>query len=156
MQTLKPNKACGHDQIINEFLKASAGKMIAIYTTLFNLILCSGKTPEEWSVGMVKPILKPKGGSDDQNRGIPILIRFGKLFICVINNRLVEYFDDNSTIGSKQAGLRAGHWIVDFFLAKKKRLYGPFVDYEKAYDLGVIWHGQGSSDPGCFLRIRHG
>ena len=26
LQNLKPNKACGHDQIINEFLKASAGK----------------------------------------------------------------------------------------------------------------------------------
>ena len=107
---------------------------------------------------MIKPIFKQKRSSDDPDnyKGITIVSCFGTIFASVINNRLVEYFDDNSTIGSKQAGLRAGHWIVDFFLAKKKRLYGPFVDYEKAYDLGVIWHGQGSSDPGCFLRIRHG
>ena len=34
LQNLKSNKACGHDQIINEFLKASAGKMTEIYTNI--------------------------------------------------------------------------------------------------------------------------
>ena len=38
LQTLKLNKACGHDQIINEFLKASARKMIARYIKVFLLI----------------------------------------------------------------------------------------------------------------------
>ena len=68
----------------------------------------------------------------------------GKLFTSVINNRLVEYFDENITIGPKQSGFRAGHstvdhvftlhCIIDFFLAKKKRLYCLFIDYEKAFD----------------------
>ena len=62
LRNLKSNKACGHDQIINEFLKASTGKMTEIYTKLFNLILFSGKTPNEWSIGMIKPIYKQKGG----------------------------------------------------------------------------------------------
>ena len=78
--------------------------MIAIYTKLFNLILCCGKTADEWSLGMIKPILKQKGSSDDPDnyRGITILNCFGKLSKSVINNRLVEYFDENSTIGSEQ------------------------------------------------------
>ena len=83
---------------------------------------------------------------DDPNnyRGITILSCFGKLFPSVINNRLVEYFDENTTIGPEQAGFRAGHstvdhvftlhCIIDFFLAKKKRLYCLFIDYEKAFD----------------------
>ena len=106
MQNLKSNEACGHDQIINQFLRASAGKMIAIYKKLFNLILCSGKTLDEWPIGMIKPIFKQEGSSDDPDnyRGITILSCFGKLFTSVINNRLVEYFDENSTIGSEQAG----------------------------------------------------
>ena len=68
----------------------------------------------------------------------------GKLFTSVINNRLVEYFDENITIGPEQAGFRAGHstvdhvftlhCMIDFFLAKKKRLYCLFIDYEKAFD----------------------
>ena len=106
LQILRPNRACCHDQIINEFLKPSAGKMIAIYAKSFNLTLCSGKTPDEWSLGMIKPIFKQKGSSDDPDnyRGRTILSCFGKLFTSVINNRLVEYFDENSTIGSEQAG----------------------------------------------------
>ena len=95
---------------------------------------------------MIKPIYKQKGSCDDPNnyRGITILRCFGKLFTSVINNRLVEYFDENTTIGPEQAGFRAGHstvdhvftlhCIIDFFLAKKKRLYCLFTDYEKAFD----------------------
>ena len=117
-----------------------------MYTKLFNLILCSGKTPDEWSIGMIKPIFKQKGSSDDPDnyRGITILNCFGKLSKSVINNRLVEYFDENSTIGSERAGFRAGHstvdhmftlhCIIDFFLSKEKRLYYLFVSYEKAFD----------------------
>ena len=120
--------------------------MTEIYTKLFNLILFSGKTPNEWSIGMIKPIYKQKGSCDDPNnyRGITILSCFGKLFTSVINNRLVECFDENTTIGPEQAGFRAGHstvdhvftlhCIIDLFLAKKKRLYCLFIDYEKAFD----------------------
>ena len=35
LRNLKSNKACGHDQNINEFLKASTGKMTEIYLILF-------------------------------------------------------------------------------------------------------------------------
>ena len=120
--------------------------MTEIYTKLFYLILVSGKTPNEWSIGMIKPIYKQKGSCYDLNnyRGITILSCFGKLFTSVINNRLVEYFDENTTIGPEQAGFREGHSTVDhvfilhciirFFLAKKKRLYCLFIDYEKAFD----------------------
>ena len=95
---------------------------------------------------MIKPIYKQKGSCDDPNnyRGITILSCFGKLFTSVINNRLVKYFDENTTIVPEQAGFRAGHstvdhvftlhCIIDFFLAKKKRLYCLFIDYEKAFD----------------------
>ena len=78
LQTLKLNKACRQDQIINKFLKASAGKMIAIYTKLFNLILFSDKAPDEWSIGTIKPIFKQKGSCDDPHnyRGITILSCF--------------------------------------------------------------------------------
>ena len=120
--------------------------MTEIYTKLFNLILFSAKTPNEWSIGTIKPIYKQKGSCDDPNnyRGITILSCFGRLFTSVINNRLVEYFDENTTIGPEQAGFRAGHstvdhvftlhCIIDFFWAKKKRLYWLFIDYEKAFD----------------------
>ena len=127
-RNLKSNKAWGHDQIINEFLKASTGNMTEIYTKLFNFILFPGKTPNEWSIGMIKQ----KGSCDDPKnyRGINILSCFGKLFTSVPNYRLAEYFDENTTTGLEQAGFRAAHstvdhvftlhCIVDFFFCKEK------------------------------------
>ena len=56
LQYLKSNKACCRDKIIDDFLKASAGKMTEA-TKLFDSIIFSGKTPNEWSIGMIKPII---------------------------------------------------------------------------------------------------
>ena len=120
--------------------------MIPTITKLFNLILSTGKIPEGWSIGLIKPIFKQKGSANDPNnyRGITIISCFAKLFTSALNERLVKYFNDCSTIGPEQAGFRAGfsamdhvfvlHSIIDFFLAKGKRLYCLFVDYEKAFD----------------------
>ena len=55
---LKNNKAAGHDQIINEFMKSSPDKVIPIYTRLFNVVLCSGKVPDAWCVSSIRPIYK--------------------------------------------------------------------------------------------------
>ena len=116
LQNLKSNKACGDDQIINKFLKASTGKMTEIYTKLFNLILFSGKTPKEWSIGIIKPIYKRKGSCDDPNtyRGITILSCFGKLFTNVINSRLVEYFYQIPQLVLNKLDSKPGiqQWIV--------------------------------------------
>ena len=142
--------------------------MTEIYTKLFNLILFSGKTRNEWSIGMIKPISKQKDSCDDPNnyRGITILSCFGKLFASVINNILEEYFDENTTIGPEQAGFRAGHstvdhvftlhCIIDFFLAKKKSLYCLFIDYEKAFDRverAFLWQKPLDSVDGRILTV---
>ena len=120
--------------------------MKSVFTKFFNLVLKSGRTPDDWAIGIIKPIYKQKGSVKEPGnyRGITILSCFGKLFTSVINNRLVKYFDAQSTIGPEQAGFRAGystmdhlftlHCLIDFFLAKKKRLHCLFVDYEKAFD----------------------
>ena len=41
-QGLKNNKCSGTDQLINEYLKHSAGKMMPIYISLFSLIFETG------------------------------------------------------------------------------------------------------------------
>ena len=56
LQNLKSNKSCCRDQIIDDFLKASAGIMTEA-TKLFDSIIFSGKTPNESSIGMIKPII---------------------------------------------------------------------------------------------------
>ena len=49
IKQLKNNKAAGHNQILNEFLKNSLSTFIPIYTRLFNLLLVSGQVPDDWS-----------------------------------------------------------------------------------------------------------
>ena len=46
IRSIKNNKCSGNDQIINEYLKNSIGKMLSIYISFFNLIVETGIIPE--------------------------------------------------------------------------------------------------------------
>jgi hypothetical protein len=50
---LKSNKACGCDEVINEYLKSSVHVMLLIYVKLFNIILNIGVLPEAWLLGNI-------------------------------------------------------------------------------------------------------
>ena len=58
VRTLKNNKSSGNDQVLNEFLKYSPPKIINMIVRLFNVILDTGIFPEQWSVGIIKPLYK--------------------------------------------------------------------------------------------------
>jgi hypothetical protein len=145
-QKLKNNKACSDDHITNEFLKHSSWKMLQVYALLFNVILNTGIVPTSWTVGIIKPIYKNKGDSNDPNnyRGITILSCFGKLFTSFLNARLTSYIEKNDILGKEQAGFRDRHSTVDhlftlhaltdIILSEKGRLFCAFLDYEKAFD----------------------
>ncbi len=145
MKLLKNNKACGQDQILNEFLKNSA-PLLEVYVKLFNIVLDSGIVPNEWCTGCITPLYKKKGDvkCPDNYRGITILSCFGKLFTSVLNKRLYKFTVENDTIGEEQAGFKKGYsttdhafvlkTLIDLYLNKKKRLYCCFVDYKKAFD----------------------
>ena len=57
-RSLKNNKACCPDLIMNEFLKVATPIMLSVFTTLFNLVLESGFIPKSWTCGFIKPIYK--------------------------------------------------------------------------------------------------
>ena len=42
MKNLKNNKACGEDEIINEYIKSTSNRFIHIYEKLFNIIFDTG------------------------------------------------------------------------------------------------------------------
>ena len=146
IKRLKNDKARGVDDIANEFLKASSGKMIDIYTRLFNIVLNTGIIPDNWAVGIIKPIYKKKGSPEDPNnyRGITILSCFSKLFTSVLNERLKHFLECNNLLGNEQTGFRNGYstldnlftlyGMVDILLFRKKRLHCAFLDLEKAFD----------------------
>ena len=132
---LKNNKACGKDLISNEFLKYAYPKLGKPICQLFNLVLKTGMVPEAWSVGVICPIYKGKGNTNDVDnyRGITILSCLGKLFTSVLNGRINAFLGENDLLGQEQAGFRSGystsdhvfslHCLVDLYLQRKKRLF---------------------------------
>ena len=143
---LTNNKACGYDRIINECIKCSANAMSSLYKTSCNLVLKTGIVPEDWVVGIIKPIYKNKGSrlDTDNYRGITLLSCMGKLFTFILNERLKLFLSCNKILCEEQPGFRNGystsdhmfslHFIIHLYLIKGKRLYGAFVDYHKAFD----------------------
>jgi hypothetical protein len=143
---LKNGKACGSDKIINEFLKCSKHVISKLLTKMFNLVLSKGVLPEDWVIGIIKPLYKNKGDINDVDsyRGITILSCVCKLFTFIINERLKIFLDINKIIFEEQTGFRDGYstvdhiftldFVINYYLSKGKRLYVAFVDYKKAFD----------------------
>lgn len=145
---LKNNKTPSlFDNVLNEYLKyCNSEDFMLVICKLFNIILDSGIFPEVWSKGIILPIYKNKGSTNDPDnyRGITILSCFGKLFTSVLNNRLNLFLENNNILCEEQAGFRKGYstidhifslkLIIDFYLAKKKNLFCAFIDYKKAFD----------------------
>lgn len=58
VKKLKNNKA---DEVLNEHISATVSLFLPFYNKLFNIIFDNGFIPDEWLVGIVKPIYKNKG-----------------------------------------------------------------------------------------------
>ena len=149
VHNLKNNKASGLDGIINEYISSTIHLFIDIYVHLFNLVLDTGKFPEKWLEGIIKPIYKNKGDPKrpENYRPITLLSCFGKLFTSVINNRLQTFIESNSILSEAQAGFRKGYStndhvftlysLAELLKARKKKLFCTFVDLQKAFD--TVW-----------------
>lgn len=153
IRRLKCNKACGSDEVLNEFMKNCPISCIHIICDLFNIVLNTGIVPTKWCLGTIIPIYKHKGSQSDPNnyRGITLLSCIGKLFTACINERLALYVE-TGMLGPEQAGFREGystvdhifvlHIVIDLYLSVKKRVYCAFIDYKKAFDSverSILW-----------------
>jgi hypothetical protein len=89
----------------------------------------------------------------DNYRGISVLSCFGKLFTCILNNRLNSYLGNYNVLCEEQAGFKNQYsttdhiynldCLIDLYLRCNKPLYCAFVDYKKAFDSvdrSALWH----------------
>lgn len=147
IKKLKSNKACGVDNVSNEFLKNCPDTVISLIVGIFNLVLKTGVVPTDWCVGIIQPLYKNKGSinNPDNYRGITLLCCIGKLFTSCIYYRLSMFFENRVVLGEEQAGFRSGYstlnhsfvlnLLIDFYKQMGIPLYCAFVDYRKAFDL---------------------
>ena len=153
IRSLKNNKSCGIDQLLNEYFIESFDILSAHLVDLFNAILSSGVFPKQWSEGTIVPLFKKNDPNDVNNyRGITLVSCFSKLFTGVLNNRLSNWAENNNILSDSQFGFRKGcsttdaifvlNAIIQKVLKEKGRLFCAFVDLKKAFDsvyLNGLW-----------------
>lgn len=60
INSLKNNNATGYDNVMNEHIKTTMSSFLPLYENLFNIILDTGIVPEEWLIGIIRPIYKKR------------------------------------------------------------------------------------------------
>ena len=103
--------------ILNEHIKAfwNILTMKNLYLNLFNLVLDTGIAPKVWSTGCILPIYKQKCKISERAnyRPITLLNCMGKLFTCIINERLQNFSEKYEKITKCQAGFCRGFSTID-------------------------------------------
>ena len=117
-----------------------------IILKLFNAILKSGEVLPEWLMGLVVPIYKKGPKIDPSNyRGITLISCLSKLFLSILNNRLMQYVVKNNIVHKTQLGFVSGnrtsdaHIIINNLVQKychkrNTKIFSCFVDFAKAFD----------------------
>ncbi len=157
IQTLKTQKACGVDGILNEMIKYTEHKFKLAILKLFNIILSSGIFPNIWNKGLITPIHKNGDRFDPNNyRGICVNSNLGKLFCKILNSRLAHFLRDRNVLSKCQIGFQPKyrtsdhiytlHTLIDKQINQNKsKIFSCFIDFKKAFD--SIWH------EGLFLQL---
>ena len=144
---LKTGKGTGLDIIRNEMLVPLVDLYPELVLRAFNEILEEhGTLCKDWLHSLVSAIHEKGAKEDPDNyRGISLMSCLGKLFLTIINNRLMDFCISKGLISSSELGFVLGnrtsdpHIILHNLIQKychkrKKRLYGCFVDFSKAFD----------------------
>ena len=154
LRNLKNDKSPGSDKIINEFLKYNTDLFKKTVLMIFNVLFDKGYFPDVWSTGLIIPIFKAGDEHDVNNyRGISLLSCVGKLFTCIINNRLNKWAESQNVFDQNQYGFRDKkstvdamfilQSIVDTFIENGNMLFVSFIDLKKAFDSTnheVLWY----------------
>ena len=117
-----------------------------IILLLFNSILESNEIVPEWVIGTIVPIHKKGSKLDPTNyRGITLMSCLGKLFLSVLNKRLLLFSNHNKILSDNQLGFMAGnrtsdaHIILHNIIRKhchknNEKIFSCFIDFAKAFD----------------------
>ena len=112
---LKAGKGTGIDTIRNEMISPLIEAYPSLVLRAFNDIIINNKPLcRDWLHSLITAIHK-KGSKDDPGnyRGISLMSCLGKLFLTIINNRLVKYSLDNGLLSPGQLGFVIGNRTSD-------------------------------------------
>ena len=146
IKQLHNGKACGIDQIPNEFLKKGGLKLISTLKDIFLKVKQLESIPNEWKDGLLRPLHKRNDNENLNNyRGITVNSNVYKLFTAVIERHMSIFCEENNIFGDLQGAFRKGRRLENHIFAlkglcslrksKKKKTWLGFIDITKAFDV---------------------
>lgn len=89
---------------MNEYIKTTILTFMPVYLELYNILFDSGIVPEDWLVGLVKPIYKGKGdiSHPEYYRPIKLLSCLGKPFTSILCKCFDAFVDELELISEAQ------------------------------------------------------
>lgn len=150
IRNTKNMKAPGFDGVFNLELKNMSDSFFSHLANILNNCLRIGYFPWTWKRAKVIPIIKP--GKDPTSpssyRPISLLSSLSKLFEKIIQNRLLNFANENNIFPEEQFGFRRGmstvHQLSRVYQTIKrnrevaKTTAMALLDIEKAFD--NVWH----------------
>ncbi|XP_075163988.1 uncharacterized protein LOC142236632 [Haematobia irritans] len=145
LRKTKPNKAPGEDRIPYEFFVNATDEFLTKLAEIYNNIYSNSKMDEVFQKSIIFPIHK-KGSLDDaaNYRGISFMNSAAKIFMGILNERLLQWTEENGIMDEHQAGFRKNYSamdniynlaaIVNIKLEERKKIYAFFVDFRAAFD----------------------
>ena len=114
IQHMKNGKSPGVDNILTEMLKSCEYQIMTFLVALFNKLFRSGCFPFVWSKAIIVPLHR-KGdvNNSDNYLGISLLSSLGKIYTCVLNDRLTKWANIMDKVSETQAGFRQGYSVVE-------------------------------------------
>ena len=143
------SKSPGPDSLPYSFIKNITKPQMAKLLDFYNFIYRVGY-PEQWSEGLIIPLLKSQKISSkvESYRPITLTNTLGKLMEKMVNRRLQNHLEKMSFYSNSQSGFRASHSTYDGLirlqhsaheaLTDKKFCVAVFLDISKAFD--TVWH----------------
>ena len=113
LKTLDKNKATGIHNIPDKVLLLCADIVASHLADIFNYSLVSKKFLDDFKIGKVSPLFK-NGDREDLNnyRPISVLLSIERVFEKIIYKQLLDFFNFNKLLSTKQWGFRNLHSAV--------------------------------------------
>ena len=106
---LKKKKGAGQDQISNEAWIYGEELIIEELAQVLNDIWRGGEVPEEWKIGVIKPIHKKGDKEEVENyRGITLMDTGYKIYAEIVRERLEKELEEKKVLDATQMGFREG------------------------------------------------
>ena len=149
LKTLKPNKACGPDNITPRVLRETAEEISPSIARLYNFSLASGTFPYIWKIANITALHNKDDKQNVQNyRPISLLSTVGKCLERCVQKTVQAHLIDQGHISPTQAAytpksstvtqlLEMYHTITEA-MDKGKEIRFLFMDVSKAFD--QVWH----------------